>query len=383
LATRLRGSLPQGVGVVHVDGDRFGIVLEEIDDMAALTETTSALLEKMAEPLLVGQQEVCVTASLGISMAPRDGEDAEALFKHADIAMHHAKKSGRNGFRFYTDDMSACASKRLGLLNELRHALERDQFRVRYQPQVELRKGDVVGAEALLRWEHPRLGLLPPADFIPLLEETGLIVQVGEWVMRQVCMDIVALKRSGLLSPRIAVNLSPRQFHQHDLAARIRNILQDLHLSGGSVAVEVTESLIMQDPAGAVQMLQRLKDIDVHVSVDDFGTGYSSLSYLKTFPIDALKIDKSFVAGVADSPVDAAITEAVIQMGHAIGVRVIAEGVETRQQLAFLKAHACDEVQGYLVGKPTDFGGFCSFLRMRDLCGDILPLPSQKATIAG
>jgi len=380
LSLRLRGYLQDRAAFARVGGDQFGIVLESVADVGELVETSWTLLRKITEPLLVGEQELCVTASLGISLSPRDGQDADILFTHADIAMHHAKKSGRNSFRFYADEMNVCASRRLVLLNELRHALEREQFRLCYQPQLALDDGRVVGAEALLRWEHPRFGLLPPMDFIPLLEETGLIVQVGEWVLQQACQDIAALRQQDIRVPRMAVNLSPRQFHQHNLAARIKSTLQAQHLSGTELAVEVTESLIMQDPDNAVRTLQRLKNIDVHVAVDDFGTGYSSLTYLKTFPIDALKIDKSFVAGVTESAADAAITEAVIHMGHGLGVRVIAEGVETRQQLAFLKQHGCDEVQGYLVGRPMDLRGFRAFLRVRDLCGDLRPLPTPPAT---
>ncbi len=363
LATRIRGHLGQDRFVARVGGDEFGVVLEDIADDDALRMTVRALLENITQSLDIDEHEVFVTASLGASIAPQDGLDADTLFKHADAALHRAKQQGRNGFRFFSPDMDAAAARRLALVGELRHALERSEFHVHYQPQMGFGTGKLSGAEALLRWQHPELGSVSPVEFIPLLEETGLIVQVGEWVLRRACRDMMMLDEFTLAPPRIAVNLSPRQFHQQDLAARIESILEEQKMPTGRLTLEITESLLMHDPEASVRTLQRLKDIGVHVAVDDFGTGYSSLSYLKKFPIDELKIDKSFVDGVAHSRKDAAIIDAAIHMAHNLGMQVVAEGVEDRGQWDFLKASGCDHAQGYLIGKPTAFDGFLQRMR--------------------
>jgi diguanylate cyclase (GGDEF)-like protein len=373
LAARLRENLSEHRVFARVGGDEFGVVLEGISDEAALPETVRMLLESITHSLNIDEQELFVTASLGASVAPRDGTDADMLFKHADAALHLAKQQGRNGFQFFTADMGAAAARRLTLLGELRNALERDEFRVYYQPQMRLAGGGISGAEALLRWKHPVHGSVRPSEFIPLLEETGLIVPVGEWVLRRVCRDMAVLGEYGLAPPRVAVNLSARQFRQHDLAARIERIMEEEHMPAGRLTLEITESLLMSDPEGSVRTLQRLKAIGVHVALDDFGTGYSSLSYLKKFPIDELKIDKSFVDGVAHSREDAAIIDAAIHMAHNLGMQVVAEGVEDRQQWDFLKTHGCDHVQGYLTGKPLAFDGFLHRMRAGCVGAAILP----------
>lgn len=363
LAQRIRTYLGDERFIARVGGDEFGVVLEDVADEAALQETVQALLESITQSLSIDEREVFVTASLGVSIAPKDGPDADTLFKHADAALHRAKQQGRNGFRFFTADMDVAAARRLELLGELRHALERDEFHIHYQPQMSLVTGKLSGAEALLRWQHPHYGMVKPAEFIPLLEETGLIVQVGEWTLRRACRDMMALHEFSLAPPRIAVNLSPRQFHQQDLAARIESILDEYMMPAGRLTLEITETLLMLDPEGSVRTLQRLKDIGVHVAVDDFGTGYSSLSYLKKFPIDELKIDKSFVDGVVHSHKDAAIIDAAIHMAHNLGMQVVAEGVEDQRQWDFLKAHGCEHVQGYLIGRPSGFDGFLHRMR--------------------
>ncbi len=379
LAARLRENLSEHRVFARVGGDEFGVVLEGIADEAILPEMVRALLDSITHSLNIDAQELFVTASLGASVAPRDGSDADTLFKHADAALHRAKQQGRNGFQFFTADMGAAAARRLMLLGDLRHALERDEFQVNYQPQMRLLNGRISGAEALLRWEHPLHGAVHPAEFIPLLEETGLIVPVGEWVLKRVCRDMAVLDEYGLAPPRVAVNLSARQFRQHDLAATIERIMEEQHMPAGRLTLEITESLLMGDPEGSVRTLQRLKAIGAHVALDDFGTGYSSLSYLKKFPIDELKIDKSFVDGVAHSREDAAIIDAAIHMAHNLGMQVVAEGVEDRQQWDFLKTHGCDHVQGYLTGKPLAFDGFLH--RMRAGCVDAAILPrSDRAT---
>ena len=363
LAARIHAHLGEDGFMARVGGDEFGVVLEGIASDATLRESVRALLENITQSLNVDERETFITASLGVSVAPRDGLDADTLFKHADAALHRAKQMGRNGFQFFTTDMDVAAARRLSLMGELRHALERGQFEVHYQPQMGLAAGRLSGAEALLRWEHPEYGSISPAEFIPLLEETGLIAEVGEWVLTRACRDMALLDEFYLAPPRIAVNLSPRQFHQQDLAARVERILEEQRLPADRLTLEITETLLMRDPEGSVRTLQRLKDIGVHVAVDDFGTGYSSLSYLKKFPIDELKIDKSFVDGVTHSTKDAAIVEATIHMAHNLGMQVVAEGAEERGQWDFLKASGCDHVQGYLVGKPTAFDGFLQRMR--------------------
>ncbi|HEU5397732.1 MAG TPA: GGDEF domain-containing phosphodiesterase, partial [Gammaproteobacteria bacterium] len=314
-----------------------------------------------------------VTASLGAAVGPRDGADADRLFKCADAALHHAKQQGRNGFRFYSAELGAAAERRLALLGELRHALERGQFCIHYQPQRRFADGTLAGAEALLRWQHPQLGLVAPAEFVPLLEETGLIVPVGEWVLERVCTDMARLERVDIPPLQVSVNLSVRQFHQQDLAGRIAAILERQGVAAARLTVEITESLLMDDPEKSVCSLRQLKQIGVHVAVDDFGTGYSSLSYLKKFPVDELKIDRSFVAGVACSREDAAIIDAAIHMAHNLGMQVVAEGVEDARQWEFLKAHGCDCAQGYLVGRPSDFDVFLGQLGSKSVEGAIHP----------
>ena len=382
LAMRLRENLSEHRVFARVGGDEFGVVLEGVTDETVLPETVRSLLETITHSLNIDEQEVFVTASLGASVAPRDGADADTLFKHADAALHLAKQQGRNGYQFFTADMGAAAARRLMLLGELRHAMERDEFHVHYQPQMRLVGGGISGAEALLRWEHPEYGSVPATEFIPLLEETGLIVPVGEWVLKRVCHEMAVLGEYNLAPPRVAVNLSAHQFRQLDLAVRIERIMEEQHMPAGRLTLEITESLLMHDPEGSVRTLRRLKDIGVHVALDDFGTGYSSLSYLKKFPIDELKIDKSFVDGVTHSREDAAIIDAAIHMAHNLGMQVVAEGVEDRQQWDFLKTHGCDYVQGYLTGKPVAFDDFLHCMRSGCVGGPILPPNGGEAGAA-
>ncbi|HSC46973.1 MAG TPA: EAL domain-containing protein, partial [Gammaproteobacteria bacterium] len=362
LSARLCEHLRQHRTFARVGGDEFGVVLEDLFDQALLPETVQELLEHITETVEIDGREMFVTASLGISVGPQDGSDADTLFKRADAALRRAKQQGRNGFQFYTADMNASAARRLALTQELRYALERGEFHLHYQPQLDLAGRKILGAEALLRWQSAEHGLVPPVEFIPLLEETALIIPVGEWVLGQACQDIARLRRLGVQPPHIAVNLSARQFRQPDLAERIEALLEKWEVPAEGLTLEITESLIMQEPQAAVQVLQRLKAIQLRISLDDFGTGYSSLSILKTFPIDELKIDKSFVDGVAGSAADAAIVDAIIRMAHSLNMKVVAEGVEAQPQLDFLEAHGCDQVQGFLIGQPGDVDDLRPFL---------------------
>ena len=355
------GRLGQGLGaravLARVGGDEFGAVLVGAET-GELPLMARRLLEELTLPLDVDERTVFLTASLGLSVGPRDGSDADTLFKHADVALHRAKQRGRNGFQFFDAAMNAPAARRVALLGELRHALERGEFQVHYQPQVDLASGALTGAEALLRWQSPEQGEVSPSEFIPLLEETGLILTVGEWVLERVCRDRLELEEAGVTPPRLAVNLSARQFMQPDLAERIEAALKRHRVPPDGITFEITESLLMRDPADAERVLRRLKDIRVKIALDDFGTGYSSLAYLKRFPVDELKIDRSFVAGVSHSTADAAITDTVIRLAHNLGMQALAEGVEHESQRAFLEMHGCDRVQGYLTGRAMDVEEF-------------------------
>ena len=362
LALRLQQELPAGAVFARVGGDEFGLVLQGVKGEGTPQHTAHSLLEKITQPLRIDERDVFLTASLGASVGPGDGADADTLFKRADAALHHAKQRGRNGFQFYAAHLDASAARRLTLLAELRCALERGEFHLEYQPQVELESGCIRGAEALLRWTHPGHDVVEPHEFIPLLEETGFIIPVGEWVMTKVCEDLAHLRAQGINPPRVAVNLSARQFLQQDLAARVEHMLAAHQVPADRLVLEITETLLMRDPESAVQALLALKGIGVTVAVDDFGTGYSSLSYLKRFPIDELKVDKSFVDGLTHSPADAAIVDAIIRLAHSLGMSVVAEGVESEAQHAFLKSHGCDLSQGYLTGRPLEFDAFLQHL---------------------
>ncbi|HSN18965.1 MAG TPA: GGDEF domain-containing protein [Gammaproteobacteria bacterium] len=358
VAKRLEEHHDDGGLVARVGGDEFGMVFGGPGIEGQLEKRVRSLLDEITQPLNLDDRTVFITASAGVSIGPRDGGDADSLFKHADVALHIAKQRGRNGFQVFDPSMSAPAARRVALLGALRHALERHEFHVYYQPQVDVASGEMSGAEALLRWKNPEQGEVAPGEFIPLLEETGLILSVGEWVLDQVCRDLVTLQEAGVRPPRLAVNLSARQFTQPDLASRIEAALERHGVSPDFLTLEITETLLMRDPADAQLMLQRLKDVRVKIALDDFGTGYSSLAYLKRFPVDELKIDKSFVSGVTQSTADAAITDTVIRLAHNLGMRVLAEGVEHEAQRAFLEVHGCDRMQGYLTGRPMDVATF-------------------------
>jgi EAL domain-containing protein (putative c-di-GMP-specific phosphodiesterase class I) len=280
--------------------------------------------------------------------------------KNADTAMYHAKDRGKNNFQFYQADMNATALERLELESDLRHALEQGEFILYYQPQFSGDGKRLIGAEALLRWQHPRRGLVPPNDFIPVLEELGLVVQVGDWVLAEACRQFMAWQRAEVRLPKISINLSARQFVDGQLEQRVAETLRSSGIAAGSLELEMTESMLMQDVDQALSTLVRLKQLGVGIAIDDFGTGYSSLNYLKQFPIDVLKIDRSFVDGLPDGEQDAQIARAIIAMAHSLNLAVIAEGVETQAQLDFLRDHDCDEIQGYLLGRPMPAAQFAA-----------------------
>ena len=341
--------------VARLGGDEFVLVLPQRSDVSAglAHGVVQRFFDAVAEPVALQNHKLMLSCSIGIAIFPGDGHDADTLIEHADIAMYRAKERGRNGFCFYTASMNELALKRLRVEGELRSALELGQFVLHYQPQVELRSGRVVGVEALVRWQHPTRGLLAPAHFIDIAEETGLIVPLGDWVLRTACAQNRRWQRAGHPQMRIAVNLSARQFAQPHLTESIASALRESELDPGDLELEITESLVMADVERAIGTLRELKALGVQLSVDDFGTGYSSLAYLKRFPIDVLKIDRSFVRDMTNNADDAAIVATVIALAHNLGLTVTAEGVEEPEQLEYLKQHGCDTVQGYLFSKPV------------------------------
>jgi diguanylate cyclase (GGDEF)-like protein/PAS domain S-box-containing protein len=363
VGTRLAGSTRAGDTVGRLSGDEFAVALTGLarpDDAGVVAQKA---IDALAEPFEVGGHRAYVTASIGIAVYPSDGADADTLLRNSDTAMYRVKSRGRNGYQFYMPEMNARALERLELETDLRGALERGEFLLHYQPKIQLRSGRIVGFEALLRWLHPARGLIPPEEFVPLLEDTGLVLPIGEWVLRDVCRQIRLWRADSIEVPPIAVNLSARQFQMPDLDRSIRGILYEQTIDPGLLHLEITESLLMQDTEAAVRTLRALKEFGIGISVDDFGTGYSSLSYLRRFPLDALKIDRSFIDDIVAHGDDAAITRAIISMAHNLKLGVVAEGVETREQLDFLAAHDCDFAQGFLFSEPLPAAECESMLR--------------------
>jgi diguanylate cyclase (GGDEF)-like protein/PAS domain S-box-containing protein len=362
-AERLSALLRPGDTVSRYGGDEFTVVLANVAHVDDVTRIAQKILERFAHPFRVGGRDLFVTSSIGITLYPLDDGSVENLLKNADAAMYHAKEHGRNTFQFYTAEMNVRAARRLSIETGLRHALERNELSLHYQPQVDLRSGKLYGMEALLRWHSPEFGSVSPVEFIPLAEEIGLIQPIGEWVLRTACVQTRAWHEAGFPGLRIGVNLSARQFQQKNLVQLIRQALTDSGLEPLHLDLELTESMLMHDMERTVATLTELDALGVALSVDDFGTGYSSLSYLKRFPIDVLKIDRSFVRDITSDPDDAAIATAIIAMAHSLEIKVIAEGVETLEQQEFLKQHNCDGMQGYYFSKPLPAEDFTRLLQ--------------------
>ncbi|MBN3968402.1 EAL domain-containing protein [Pseudomonas gregormendelii] len=362
MATRLLGCVDDDDTVARMGGDEFTLLLQpRANREMALNRAihvAEQILGSLVKPFVLEGREFFVTASIGIALSPQDGNELSQLMKNADTAMYHAKERGKNNFQFYQADMNASALERLELESDLRHALEQDEFVLYYQPQFSGDGKRLTGAEALLRWRHPRRGLVPPGDFIPVLEELGLVVDVGDWVISEACRQLKSWHLAKVRVPKVSVNISARQFSDGQLGTRIANILKETGLPPACLELELTESILMREVSEAMQILDGLKNLGLSIAVDDFGTGYSSLNYLKQFPIDVLKIDRTFVDGLPSGEQDAQIARAIIAMAHSLNLAVIAEGVETQEQLDFLREHGCDEVQGYLFGRPMPASGF-------------------------
>ena len=351
VAARLKSCMRVNDTVARQGGDEFVVVIDHSDE-AVISLLMPRILACVAEPIVIDDRELQVTCSIGFSIYPIDGTDADTLLKNADAAMYRAKEQGRNNVQFYTEELNQKIRKRLGMESILRHALERGEFFLQYQPQVALQTGCAIGVEALIRWEHAPGIVISPADFIPLAEELGLIVPIGEWVLRTACAQMKAWHDAGLPKISVAVNLSARQFKQKDLVEMIADVLHDTRLDPRHLDIELTESMMMHNVEAAVITLGKLKDMGINLSIDDFGTGYSSLNYLKRFPIDVLKIDQSFVKDITSDAADAAIARSIIALAHSLKLKVIAEGVETAGQLNYLGTHHCDIIQGYFYSRP-------------------------------
>jgi diguanylate cyclase (GGDEF)-like protein/PAS domain S-box-containing protein len=367
IARRLRAALRDNDTVARVGGDEFQVVVCNVAGATDAARIAEKLMRVLGEPFVLQGQELHVTASLGVSLFPRDGASGELLLKYADTALYEAKAEGRNAYRFFSPEMNAQAHGRLRLENDLRRAVERHELELHYQPQLDLATGEVCAVEALVRWRHPVRGLVLPNAFIPMAEETGLVLGIGEWVLDEACRQVAQWQREGLadnLSPlRVAVNISARQLQRPGLDGAVRRALSLSGLPAGCLELEITESSVMLDPLHAQSVLQSLRELGVQLSIDDFGTGYSSLAYLKRLPLDRLKIDRSFIGGIPTDSDDAAIVETIIVMTHKLGLRVIAEGVETLEQRLQLVRQGCDEMQGFLLAHPVPAGELPGLLK--------------------
>jgi diguanylate cyclase (GGDEF)-like protein len=351
VASRISGCIREGDTLARLGSDEFALVLTHQPDLNVIVSLLQRILHTVRDDIHIGEHQISLTCSIGVSLFPQDGVDAETLLTQADVAMHRAKEHGRNNVQFFKREMNVRLEERLLFENRLRHAMERNEFSINYQPQVDARSGAIVGVEALLRWTHPELGAVPPAKFIPLAEEIGLIGEIGQWVLRTACRQNAEWQAAGLPAIPMAVNVSIRQFRSHEFLTLVDAALCETGLKPEFLDLELTESLLVEEPEWAAQVLADLRAIGISVSVDDFGTGYSSLSYLKRLPLNALKVDKSFIQDIRSID-DAVITRSIISLGHNLGLTVVAEGVETADQLQVVRELGCDRIQGYYFSKP-------------------------------
>lgn len=366
-AKRLQRVIGKNHTIVRMGGDEFVCLLDGLENEAKAEGYAKRIIESFAKPFHLKNTDLYVTVSIGISLFPYDGDDVETLVTNADSAMYRAKKNGRNRYEKVSVSGSAGAFEKLLLENSLRRAIEEEELILYFQPQIHLKNNEVMGVEALVRWHHPEFGLLPPGDFIPLAEETGLILPMGDWVLRTACEKLRQWQLEGLPPVRVAVNLSAAQFMQKDLIDKIDQILADTKVNPSYLEIEITENMVMQDVHSAIKTLNELKRRGIHLSIDDFGTGYSTFSYLKDFPIDTLKIDRTFIKDIDTNPSSTALTKAITSLAHDLDLKVIAEGVENQDQLAIVRNHACDAVQGFYFSKPLNETQITHYLRERML----------------
>lgn len=363
IAERFKKHILPADTIARIGGDEFIILLSKITCKEDMVKLSRQIIGVVKEPLMIDSHEIYISASIGIAIYPEHGEDSTTLISNADVAMYEAKKMGRSSFEFYTESLSEKALERLNLENSLRHALEKNEFIVYYQPKVNAKTEKLIGAEALIRWKHSSLGLISPDKFIPLAEETGLIIPIGEWVLRTACTQNKALQDLGFPPLTISVNLSTLQFHLQDLRKVVQEVLKETGLEPQYLELEITESIAMQNVEYTIKTINEIKEMGVKFSIDDFGTGYSSLSKLNSLSVDKLKIDKSFVSEIGGEKNDSIIASIIMSLGKSLELEVVAEGVETQEQVDFLKENTCDEMQGYFFGRPMcgeDFIEFCN-----------------------
>jgi diguanylate cyclase (GGDEF)-like protein len=363
IAGRLKGPLRAADIVARLGGDEFGILIEEISNSNQVATVARKILTNVIKPITLMGQECRVTASIGICMYPKDAEDERSLMKSADMAMYLAKEEGKNNYQFYSKNIQSKSLERLSIETNLRLALEHNEFSLHYQAKVDFKTNTITGVEALLRWQNPYLGSVTPMQFIPVAEETGLIIPIGKWVLKTACAQNVAWQKQGLPAVCMAVNLSLQQLMDGNLISDIRAALNDSGMAPNQLELEVTESMVMHNPERAIAVLAKIKSMGVRLAIDDFGTGYSSLAQIKRFPVDTLKVDRSFIRNLPQDAEDKAITEAIIAMGKTLSLTVVAEGVETVEQMNFLKDHSCDEMQGFYFSKPIMPEQFADLLR--------------------
>jgi len=363
VALRLKGILRADDVIARLGGDEFVVLLQEIEEARQMTTVCRKILSAAVKPLMIKGQECRVTASVGICMYPADAQDEQGLMKNADIAMYRAKEEGKNNFKFYSEQINRHSLQGLSLENSLRHAIEREEFFLHYQAKRNFKTGRITGVEALLRWQHPELGLVPPMQFLPVAEETGLILPIDRWVLQTACAQSVAWQRNGLPAMRMAINISAHQYADNGMVRDIEQAIAATGIRPDLLELELSEQLVTKDIERAMSVLGAVKRLGARVAIDDFGIGYSSLGTLRRLPIDTLKIDRSFVQNLPLEQNDESITEAIIAMGRTLNLTVVAEGVETHEQQNFLRERACDEMQGFYFSKPIDERQFAEFLR--------------------
>ncbi|MCW9024126.1 MAG: EAL domain-containing protein [Gammaproteobacteria bacterium] len=363
IAKRLKHTARSSDTIARYGGDEFVILVSDLTDTDSLINLSKRLVDIISEPMTISEHHLHISASIGISIWPDDGDDMDTLLRLADTAMYHAKDLGRNQFQFYTPELNLQTSQRLRLENDLRVALDNQELELYYQPQVHLKDNKIIGAEALIRWNHPEFGLISPIQFIPLAEDTGLIRPIGEWVLLSACTQAMEWEKDGYSDLSIAVNVSVRQLDDINFLSSLKRTLQQSGLDAGRLEIEITESSVMEQPERMLEVLNTIKQLGIKLALDDFGTGYSSLSYLRRFPFDKLKIDRSFIKDITNKPEDAAITHTIGEMAHSLKMTVIAEGVETELQATYLRRSACDEIQGYLISKPVPAAEFMRLLQ--------------------